>query len=134
MRHTVALDDAGRVVEGDDVAGTHRAEERATRSEHDGNGVRHDLVDEPESQRLTSDLPGGEVDDPAIARERPRPLDRRLDPLGDGRERGGPPANFQSVGGWCVTTKTCSPAAGTPPHPSVMSNSRRPITIQPTRG
>ena len=67
--HPVTLDDAGGVVERDDVARSPRAKERATRSEHDGNDVHDDLVDEPESQRLTADLPGGEVDD------RRRPVD-----------------------------------------------------------
>lgn len=32
------------------------------------------------------------------------------------------------VGGSWVTTKTCSPAAGSPPQPFVMSNTRRPMT------
>src|SRR5688572_13392541 len=61
VRHSVTLGDAGGVVEGYDVAGAHRAEEWATRSEHDRDDIHHDLVDQPEPQRLASDLPGGEV-------------------------------------------------------------------------
>ena len=45
---------------------------------------------------------------------------------------GAVPAYSQSVGGSWVTTNTCSPAAGLPFQPLVMSNTRRPMTFAAT--
>ena len=64
VRHAVSLDDPRRVLEKDRIGQGTRREERTAGAEDRRDLVDGHLVDQPELERLASDLAAGHFDDP----------------------------------------------------------------------